>query len=87
MNTALAIQPNTTLLSSLSVGEEAVVSRLVDCPSLLRTKLHAMGVVTGKRIKVLHHAPLGDPMTISILGFHLALRLSEAAYIEVITYS
>jgi len=42
-----------------------------------------MGLVAGQVIEVLQLAPLGDPMTVQVLGSELALRLSEASQILV----
>ncbi len=37
-----------------------------------------MGCVPGEIIKVEKVAPLGDPMSITVAGYHLSLRLDEA---------
>lgn len=42
-----------------------------------------MGITKDAELRVERHAPLGDPMQISIKGYHLALRLDEAKHIEV----
>lgn len=41
-------------------------------------KLMEMGCVPGEYIKVEQVAPLGDPMSISVVGYNLSLRLNEA---------
>jgi ferrous iron transport protein A len=41
-------------------------------------KLMEMGCVPGERIKVEQVAPLGDPISISVAGYSLSLRLNEA---------
>ena len=41
-------------------------------------KLMEMGCVPGEHIKVEQVAPLGDPMSISVAGYNLSLRLNEA---------
>jgi len=41
-------------------------------------KLMEMGCVPGEQIKVEQVAPLGDPISISVAGYNLSLRLSEA---------
>ena len=41
-------------------------------------KLMEMGCVPGEIIKVEQMAPLGDPISISVAGYHLSLRLNEA---------
>ena len=41
-------------------------------------KLMEMGCVPGELVTVEQKAPLGDPISISVLGYHLSLRLNEA---------
>lgn len=65
------------------MGQRAVVNSLSSCNRELRNKLLTMGLVQGAMVEVLSVAPLGDPMSIRILGFQLSLRLSEAAHILV----
>lgn len=42
-----------------------------------------MGCVPGETIKVEYIAPLGDPISISVQGYNLSLRLNEAENIFV----
>ena len=49
----------------------------------IRRRLMDMGVVTGSEVVVQRVAPLGDPVEIRIKGYDLALRLEEAANINV----
>jgi len=70
-------------LSSLKIGDRAIVQAVRECSLELRSKLLSMGLVAGQPIEVLHFAPFGDPMTIRLLGFQLALRLSEAEQVLV----
>ena len=44
----------------------------------LYLKLMEMGCVPGEYIKVEQVAPLGDPISISVAGYNLSLRLNEA---------
>ena len=46
-------------------------------------KLMEMGCVPGERILLEQVAPLGDPISVSVSGYHLSLRLSEADEIMV----
>lgn len=41
-------------------------------------KLMEMGCVPGELIKVEQIAPLGDPISITVAGYNLSLRLNEA---------
>jgi ferrous iron transport protein A len=49
----------------------------------IRQRLLDMGVTRGTEVRVERHAPLGDPVEISIKGYYLALRMNEAKEIEV----
>ena len=42
-----------------------------------------MGCIPGEIVKVDQIAPLGDPISITIAGYHLSLRLNEAEMIWV----
>jgi len=46
-------------------------------------KLMEMGCVPGETIKVEQIAPLGDPISITVSGYNLSLRLDEAENIFV----
>lgn len=46
-------------------------------------KLMEMGCVPGEIIKIDQVAPLGDPISISVAGYSLSLRLNEADHIFV----
>lgn len=49
----------------------------------LTPKLTDMGLFSGKRVKILFRAPLGDPIAVDVEGYILSLRLDEAAMIQV----
>jgi len=53
-------------------GRDAIHRRLLD-----------MGVVSGTEFEVEKKAPLGDPIEIKIMGYHLSLRKYEAETIIV----
>lgn len=42
-----------------------------------------MGCIPGEVVQIEQVAPLGDPISISVAGYHLSLRLSEARSIFV----
>lgn len=44
-------------------------------------KLMEMGCVPGEKILMEQIAPLGDPVSINVAGYHLSLRLNEAEQI------
>ena len=70
-----------TKLSLIDLGEVITIKRLVD--SSLKPRLMELGLVSGKKLRVLFRAPLGDPIAIDLGGSVLALRLDEAKLIIV----
>jgi ferrous iron transport protein A len=44
-----------------------------------------MGCIPGERVLVEQVAPLGDPISVSVSGYHLSLRINEAETILVNT--
>ncbi len=69
-------------LSIIKPGEIVTISTILD--SSLKPKLMEMGLVVGKKLKVLFKAPLGDPIAVDLGGYVLSLRLDEAGLINVI---
>ena len=63
-------------LSELGIGQKAVIHSFEKDDIFI--KLMEMGCVPGEEVKVVQVAPLGDPISISIAGYNLSLRLSEA---------
>lgn len=63
-------------LSELKPGQEGVIKEFYSDELLL--KLMEMGFVPGEKVIVEQVAPLGDPISLSVAGYHLSLRLDEA---------
>ncbi len=68
-------------LSEISAGRTVVVKSIEKDEIFL--KLMEMGCVPGERIVVDQIAPLGDPISILVAGYHLSLRINEAENIWV----
>ena len=68
-------------LSELLPGTIATIISFEDNDLFL--KLMEMGCVPGELVRVELVAPLGDPMSITIAGYNLSLRLNEAENIFV----
>jgi len=49
----------------------------------LAQRLMEMGLIEGTSVEVVRLAPFGDPMEVYLHGYHLSVRKSEAARIEV----
>jgi Fe2+ transport system protein FeoA len=63
-------------LSELAIGQKAEIISFEKDEIFI--KLMEMGCVPGEIIKVEQKAPLGDPISISVAGYHLSLRINEA---------
>jgi ferrous iron transport protein A len=63
-------------LSELRIGQEAVIHSFEKDEIFI--KLMEMGCIPGETIRVEQKAPLGDPISITVAGYHLSLRLNEA---------
>jgi Fe2+ transport system protein FeoA len=68
-------------LSELKPGQEGIIKEFISNDIFL--KLMEMGCVPGEKILLEQVAPLGDPISVRIAGYHLSLRLNEAEHIFV----
>lgn len=69
-------------LRDVPVGEDVTVVKLVG-DSAIKRRIMDMGLTKGTNVKVQKVAPLGDPIELSVRGFELSLRKSEAENILV----
>ncbi|HBX49654.1 MAG: ferrous iron transport protein B [Bacteroidetes bacterium RIFOXYA12_FULL_35_11] len=70
-------------LSELNINEKAIISKIRG-RGAFRKRIMEMGFVKGHEVKVLHSAPLKDPIEYEMLGYKISLRRSEADLIEVV---
>lgn len=68
-------------LSQLKPGQKAIIEDFDN--QEIHLKLMEMGCLPGEKITIEQKAPLGDPMSVSIAGYTLSLRLNEADHIIV----
>lgn len=68
-------------LSEVRIGKLVVIKSFEKDDLFI--KLMEMGCVPGEVVKVEQIAPLGDPISISVAGYSLSLRLNEADHIFV----
>ena len=68
-------------LSELKPGQEGIIKESQNNDIFL--KLMEMGCVPGEKVLLEQVAPLGDPISVSVAGYHLSLRLNEAEHILV----
>ena len=66
-------------LSEVEVGKRVIIRSFEKNDIFI--KLMEMGCIPGEIIRVEKIAPLGDPISISVGGYSLSLRLNEAEQI------
>jgi Fe2+ transport system protein FeoA len=69
-------------LSELKEGQTASVVR-IGGEGPIRRRLLEMGFLRGTEVYIEKYAPLKDPMELILKGYHVSLRVSEAARIQV----
>ncbi|MBQ3184255.1 MAG: ferrous iron transport protein A [Clostridia bacterium] len=69
-------------LKDVKVGKSCRVLK-VHGEGALRRRIMDMGITKGVEIYVRKVAPLGDPLELSVRGYELSIRKSEAEKIEV----
>lgn len=67
-------------LNELQIGENAVVTKVLG-DGRIRRRLFDMGVTPGASVFLRKKAPLGDPIEVTIRGYELTLRKSEASLV------
>jgi Fe2+ transport system protein FeoA len=69
-------------LSEMKEGYSATVVR-VGGNGILRRRILEMGILKGAEVYIEKYAPLRDPLELIVKGYHISLRVEEAAKIEV----
>lgn len=69
-------------LDKVKVGENVVIKRLHGAGPVKR-RIMDMGLTKGTEVFVRKVAPLGDPIELTVRGYELSIRKSEAENIEV----
>jgi Fe2+ transport system protein FeoA len=70
------------LLSEMKENQTAIIVR-VGGNGALRKRILEMGITKGSEIYVEKYAPLKDPIELIVKGYHVSLRVEEAAQITV----
>ncbi len=65
-------------LHEFSVGETGIV-KTVSGEGIIRRRIFDMGVTPGAEITLHKKAPLGDPIEVTVRGYKLSLRKTEAS--------
>jgi ferrous iron transport protein A len=71
----------TKKLSEIKIGKKVVIKSFVNDDIFL--KLMEMGCVPGEIVTVTQISPFKDPISITVAGYQLSLRLDEAENILV----
>jgi Fe2+ transport system protein FeoA len=67
-------------LSDLKEGQTGRIVR-VGGQGVLRRRLLEMGLIKGTQVYVEKYAPLKDPIELIVKGYHVSLRVEEAAQV------
>ena len=67
-------------LDEFVIGETGLIKK-VEGEGRLRRRLFDMGVTPGATVYLRKKAPLGDPLEVTIRGYELTLRKSEACLV------
>ena len=67
-------------LDEFKIGETGLIKK-VEGEGRLRRRLFDMGVTPGATVYLRKKAPLGDPIEVTIRGYELTLRKSEACLV------
>lgn len=65
-------------LDEFRIGESGVVKAVVG-EGKIKRRLFDMGITNGAEVLLRKKAPLGDPIEVTIRGYELTLRKTEAA--------
>ena len=71
-----------TTLNKLTSGQQGVVVGVTG-DGKIRRRLFDMGITPGATVLLRKVAPLGDPIEVTLRGYELSLRKSEAANVTV----
>lgn len=69
-------------LSEMKEGQSATIVH-VGGNGMLRRRILEMGILKGTQVYIEKYAPLRDPLELIVKGYHVSLRVKEAAEVEV----
>ena len=70
-----------TTLNDLAPGQSGIILSVGNQSGAVKRRLVDMGLTPGTRVQVTKVAPLGDPLEVSLRGYELSLRRSDALQI------
>lgn len=69
-------------LDEFLIGEKGIVKK-INGDGNIRRRIFDMGLTPGANVILRKKAPLGDPIEITLRGYELTLRKTEASLVEV----
>ena len=69
-------------LKEVKIGQSAIIKKLHG-EGAVKRRIMDMGLTKGTEVYVRKVAPLGDPLELTVRGYELSLRKSEAACVLV----
>ncbi len=69
-------------LDLVEIGTSGTITK-VNGEGKIRHRLFDMGLTPGAEVFLRKRAPLGDPLEITLRGYELSLRHSEASYVVI----
>lgn len=69
-------------LNMVAIGEKCRVKK-INLKTLIRRRIHDLGLIHGTVVQPLHKSPLGDPVAYLIRGAVIAIRSETASLILV----
>ena len=69
-------------LKDAKIGQTVTVSKLTG-EGALRRRIMDMGITKGTQIYIRKVAPLGDPVEVTVRGYELSIRRSDAECVQI----
>lgn len=69
-------------LREVSIGQTVTVKKLIG-EGPVKRRIMDMGITKGVEVNVRKVAPLGDPIEVTVRGYELSIRKTDADMIEV----
>lgn len=80
----MGVDTASTTLKTKDIGTIATIKGIETNNPTLRQRLLSLGLIEGRKVAVTKKSPFGNTLCIELIGFSLALRLTEAEAISVL---
>jgi Fe2+ transport system protein FeoA len=75
---------STRTLKDVPVNSVCTIKAINNPNAVIRNRLLSFGLVEGRQVKVTRTSPFGGTICVELIGYSLALRLSEADCLSVL---